>query len=310
MEKHVVKKFASRIICILMCISVTASMLACSSDGKNKKYTIYYTNSSRDKLVEHTCTIDDTVSVEDKVKALLDNMSVRSSSKDEYIIKPDNVNLLESSVKGKTVSLNYTTTYKQMSSQVELLYRAAVVRTLTQLDDISYVHFYVDGKEALYEDGSVMGMFKNSDFTGSDSNIGEMDWRNVQLYYADESGTGLVKVKEMLAYNKNMPIERMVVQRLISGPTTQDTYSTLPEAVRLLGVSVVDKVCYVNLSEEFADELVNVASEVEIYSIVNSLCSLDNIESVKIFINGDYSRNFKDNISLDRFYKYNQSLVK
>lgn len=113
----------------------------------------------------------------------------------------------------------------------------------------------------------------------------------------------------MLAYNKNMPIERMVVQRLISGPTTQDTYSTLPEAVKLLGVSVVDKVCYVNLSEEFADELVNVASEVEIYSIVNSLCSLDNIESVKIFINGDYSSTFKDNISLDRFYKFNQSLV-
>jgi germination protein M len=80
--------------------------------------------------------------------------------------------------------------------------------------------------------------------------------------------------------------------------------------VKLLGVSVVDKVCYVNLSEEFADELVNVASEVEIYSIVNSLCSLDYIDSVKIFINGDYSKEFKDNISLDRLYKYNQSLVR
>ena len=155
-----------------------------------------------------------------------------------------------------------------------------------------------------------MGMFKSSDFTSSDNDIRQMDWRNVQLFYADESGTRLVKVKEMLAYNKNMPIERMVVQRLISGPTTQDAYSTLPEAVKLLGVSVVDKVCYVNLSEEFADGLVNVASEVEIYSIVNSLCSLDNIESVKIFINGDYSSTFKDNISLDRFYKFNQSLVK
>mgnify|MGYP000818156363 FL=1 len=192
MEKYVVKKFVVRIMCILICIGITMSMPACSSESKNEKYTIYYTNSSKDKLIGSTCMLDVSMSVEDKVRTLLDNMGVRSSSKDEYIIKPDNVNLLESSVKGKTAFLNFTTTYKQMPSQVELLYRAAVVKTLTQLDDISYVHFYVDGKEALYEDGSVMGMFKNSDFTSSDNDIRQMDWRNVQLFYADESGTRLV----------------------------------------------------------------------------------------------------------------------
>ncbi len=303
-------KIAQRIICILLSISMVISVTACSSDNKGEKYIIYYTNSARDRLIERTCRLDSSMSVEDKVRTLLDNMSVRSTSKDEFVIKPDNVNLIESGVKGKTVSLNYTTAYKQMGKQTELLYRAAVVKALTQIEGVTYVQFYIDGKDAVYEDGGVIGMLKSSDFTGSDSNVGEMEWRNVQLYYADESGTGLVKVKEMLAYNKNMPIERMIVQHLISGPTTQDAHASLPEAVKLLGVSVVDKVCYVNLSEEFADELVNVASDVEIYSIVNSLCALDNIDSVKIFINGDYSRNFKDNISLDRFYKYNQSIVR
>lgn len=141
MEKYVVKKFVVRIMCILICIGITMSMPACSSESKNEKYTIYYTNSSKDKLIGSTCMLDASMSVEDKVRTLLDNMGVRSSSKDEYIIKPDNVNLLESSVKGKTAFLNFTTTYKQMPSQVELLYRAAVVKTLTQLDDISYVHF-------------------------------------------------------------------------------------------------------------------------------------------------------------------------
>ena len=303
-------KIAKRIICILICVSMIVSVNACSSGSSDKKYTIYYTNSSRDKLIARDCKIDESASVEEKVKALLDNMNIRSSSKDEYVIKPENVNLLEVNVKGKTVNLNYTTTYKQMNSQTELLFRAAVVKMVTQIDDIVYVHFYIDGKEAEYEDGSIIGLLKSNDFTESDSNIGEMNWRNVQLYYADEDGTGLVKVKEILAYNKNMSVEKMIVQRLISGPTTQNCYSSLPEGVKLLGVSVVDKVCYVNLSEEFADELVKVASEVEIYSIVNSLCSLDYIDSVKIFINGDYSKEFKDNISLDRLYKYNQSLVR
>ena len=180
---------------------------------------------------------------------------------------------------------------------------------LTQIDDVLYVHFYVDGKEALYEDGTVIGALKKTDFTESDSAFGEMDWRNVQLYYADYTGTKLVKVKEMLAYNKNMPIERMIVQRLISGPTAAGAYTSLPKDVKLLGVSVVEKVCYVNLSEEFRDELVNVSSYVEIYSIVNSLCALDSIEYVKIFINGDYTNTFRDSISLDRLYKFNSGIV-
>ncbi|MFR4338822.1 MAG: hypothetical protein ACLT33_13125 [Lachnospira pectinoschiza] len=113
---------------------------------------------------------------------------------------------------GKAIALNYSSSYKQMSTQAELLFRAVVVNAYA--DTMYCIHFYVDGKEALYEDGTVIGALKKTDFTDSDSAFGEMDWRNVQLYYADYTGTKLVKVKEMLAYNKNMPIERMIVQSL------------------------------------------------------------------------------------------------
>lgn len=56
MEKYVVKKFVVRIMCILICIGITMSMPACSSESKNEKYTIYYTNSSRISLLGvHVC---------------------------------------------------------------------------------------------------------------------------------------------------------------------------------------------------------------------------------------------------------------
>jgi hypothetical protein len=35
MEKYVVKKFVVRIMCILICIGITMSMPACSSESKN-----------------------------------------------------------------------------------------------------------------------------------------------------------------------------------------------------------------------------------------------------------------------------------
>lgn len=36
MEKYVVKKFVVRIMCILICIGITMSMPACSSESKNE----------------------------------------------------------------------------------------------------------------------------------------------------------------------------------------------------------------------------------------------------------------------------------
>lgn len=44
---------------------------------------------------------------------------------------------------------------------------------LTQIDDVLYVHFYVDGKEALYEGGTVIGALKDR-FYG----IRQCIWRN------------------------------------------------------------------------------------------------------------------------------------
>lgn len=103
----------------------------------------------------------------------------------------------------------------------------------------------------MYEDGTVIGCIKRQILRNQTVHLEKWTGSNVQLYYADYTGTRLVKVKEMLAYNKNMPIERMIVQRLISGPTAAGAYTSLPKDVKLLGVSVVEKVCYVNLSEEF-----------------------------------------------------------
>ena len=41
------------------------SVNACSSGSSDKKYTIYYTNSSRDKLIARDCKIDESASVEE-----------------------------------------------------------------------------------------------------------------------------------------------------------------------------------------------------------------------------------------------------
>ena len=98
-------------------------LTACSSQNGGRQYTVYYTNSSKDKLIEQNYNIDSDTSIEDTARQLLDKMNVKPADKNEYIIKPDNVTLLDVMLDGKAIALNYSSSYKQMSTQVELLFR-------------------------------------------------------------------------------------------------------------------------------------------------------------------------------------------
>ena len=64
-----------------------------------------------------------------------------------------------------------------------------------------------------------------------------------------------------------------------------------------------------NLSNEFLNTVNNVTEEVVIYSIVNSLSELSNVNKVQISINGDYGRIYKDQILLSNILERNLDLV-
>jgi germination protein M len=101
----------------------------------------------------------------------------------------------------------------------------------------------------------------------------------------------------------------MVVVKLIKGPSDSSVFATLPADMKLLNVSVNNGVCYVNLDSSFLTEMVNVSSEIPIYSIVDSLCDLESVDSVKIMVNGDSSKTFRESISLDNTFTFNDTLI-
>ena len=42
---------------------------------------------------------------------------------------------------------------------------------------------------------------------------------------------------------------------------------------------------------------------------MNSLCELDSVDAVKIMINGDSSKTFRESISLDSSFTFNEAIV-
>lgn len=100
-----------------------------------------------------------------------------------------------------------------------------------------------------------------------------------------------------------------MIEHLISGPKGGKAQGTLPKETKLINVAVVDGSCYVNLDENFKNQNYEIQEPVVIYSIVNSLASLGNIDRVQISVNGDTSGKYRDDYELSQMYRPDYSFV-
>lgn len=305
--------FFRKIICVLLACAVACPciilMSGCSSEDNGASYNIYYKNSTSNKLITSSYNSDNQDTYE-LAGELLSQMIKKPKDKDTQILLPAEVSVDRYEINSNTINVYFSREYNEMSDLDELFLRAGVVKMLTQLPEISYVQFYVDDVQAKYSNGSYIGLMSSEDFIDdSNASFGNVEWRRVNLYFSNKLGDKLVKKTETVAYSKSTSLEKIVVEQLIKGPSDSSMNMTLPSDLKLLSISVSDKICYVNLSSVFLTEMVNVTSELPIYSIVNSLCSLGNIDGVRIMVNGDSTKNFRESISLENTFQFNSEVI-
>lgn len=121
----------------------------------------------------------------------------------------------------------------------------------------------------------------------------------VSLYYNNKSTNELtaeerlIDVKE-LAQNPQM----LLIEMLIQGPKSEELEKLIPEGTKINKIEIKNAVAFVDLSKEFVENHKTGAEEESktIYSIVNTLTQLNEIESVKILIDGNENQGFTDNL--------------
>lgn len=193
------------------------------------------------------------------------------------------------------IQIDVSASYRELSVTTEVLVRAAIVRTLTQLDEINMVLITVEGNPLYDNSGAVVSWMSANQFIDNDGNeINTYELARVLLYFAGESGTELIGAYREKRYSTNMSMERFVVEELIAGPSSQveGLYPSINPNTKILSVMTRDGVCYVNLDENFLTVVNNVSTEVSIYSIVNSLIELSSINRVQILVNGEVPSSF------------------
>lgn len=181
---------------------------------------------------------------------------------------------------------------------------------------MDYVSFQIRSNPLLDNAGNVIGSMSADMFIDStESEMDSMERVTIRLYFANEAGDGLVETNRTLEYSSfstNISMERLVVEQVISGPSEQvkgKVFPTLNPDTKIVGVTVKDGTCYVNLNDNFLAQIYNVTSDVAIYSLVNSLVELPNVNRVQIAVNGDSNVMFRENTSLSVTYERNLNIV-
>lgn len=259
---------------------------------------VYYVNNAETKLEAHYHK-SDAATVEEQVAELLECLAT-TPEKLEYKA-PLNMGFQVRSTRltEGTLRLDMDAAYKKLSATTEVLVRAAIVRTLTQLQGVSYVLITVEGEQLYDGNGSPVGRMNASQFIVNDGNaINTHELARIRLYFAGENGESLIAAYRERHYSTNTSLERLVVEELIAGPTGQieGLYPSINPNTKIINVTTKDGICYVNLDESFLTVVNNVSTEVSVYSIVNSLVELSSVTKVQILVNGEVPAAFSNKI--------------
>ena len=124
----------------------------------------------------------------------------------------------------------------------------------------------------------------------------------VSLYFKNENGlmpeARLVDVKELI----DNPYEK-IINMLIDGPKNENLQKTIPDGTKINKIERQGEILIIDFSEEFISNH-NGGEEQEkltIESIVKTVTELTEINGIKIKINGEENKEFKDGI-----IKFNQ----
>ncbi len=300
------KKFRSFLL-------ILSFLLICTGCRKKEVFeegtAVYYLNEEETSIVPVGYQIPEGT-VEEQAGKLLEKLAEVPETVGMKQTISEEIKLLGYTLDRKQLYLDFSAEYLEMDKVKEVLVRAAIVKTMVQLEEVSFIGFRVAGEPLTDSRGMNIGLMNENTFLdnmGSEENATKIV--NLNLYFANKTGDKLTPQSTVLEYSANVAVEKIVVEQLITGPTEKGYYPTIPQDTKVMSVTTKDGVCYVNLDIGFTAQGYDVLGQVTIYSIVNSLTELPGITSVQILVNGETNINYKDSISLESTFQMNQEIV-
>ncbi len=315
-------KLKSRRYCnIVFIVLIFLSSLILISCGKKKQeeYNGYYifgldANGTKVLFEKYTPKAKETSDIVkefiERMKKEPDDIAMKKAIPDDVTV--DDYNIGESG----ELSLYLNAAYADYEGVSSILRRAAIVKTLCQIPDISGVQMYVSGQPLVNSNMDAVGIMTADTFI--DNTGGEKSYKQtttLNMYFADKVGTSLVEVPVEITYDASISLEQLAIEQLLKGPSSitgisdNNVNATLPDGTKLNKISVKENTCYIDFSTEFLDKRKNITPEVAIYSVVNTLVELPGINKVQFSIAGKQVLKYSDTVNFGEPFERNLDLV-
>lgn len=300
-----------KIMLLAGCLCLTVMLASCGKRtdvGKEDPF-IYCLNEDRTGLTKISYDFPEGNS-EETARAVLEELKEPAKEIEYTAPIPKEVKVQGCRLRGSILDVDFNSAYLEMGALEEKLVRAAVVQSLVLIDGINAVSFTVDGEMLKDSTGFPVGLMNEDDFvenTGSSPTAYQTD--TLTLYFADKEGDSLVPREVDVRYSSNVSREKLIVEKLMQGPSGSGAYPTINPDANLLSVTIKDGICYVNFDSTFLTGAYDVLPEVTVYSIVNSLVEGTEAQQVQITINGETDAKYMETVDLSQPLEEKEELV-
>ncbi len=302
------KKIISVVLCAVLVVSL------CSCMGKNKstaELNIYFKNSQTNELTVEKVKYTDSQNTVDMAKFAMVKLNDGPEKSGNVRTIPENTEVLGINVKNESATVDFSVDFNSYLGSDALLARFSVVRTLCDIPGITSVMITVEGKPLISSStGKEIGILSVKDIVSDiDTNVEQaQETTKVMLYFATSDATALKSEERKVTTQEALSIEKTIINELVKGPTSPELVGVIPNGTKLLSIETKDGVCYVNFSGDFVSKFSGGTGMLTVYSIVNSLCSLESISGVQILIEGEKGQTFGDYV-FDEPIQVNYNLV-
>lgn len=307
-------KLFKRCMIFILAVVCVVGLAACGEvDESGTPVEISYLNNDETKLVKETHYLQGS-DVKEMIVEVLTLLCCVPENMELKATIASGINVVNYSFDGEQVTVSLGEKYRDLSRTTEVLTRAAIVRSLTAIPEVNYVLITINGEPLTDGSGAPVGVMTADMFVDNAGTqmVESVSKVTLKLYFANEDGDGLIEINRELAHDadvSNVPMERLVIEQIISGPVNGESYPTVNPDTKILGVTVRDGVCHVDFDGTFMTPINNVSSDVTIYSIVNSLVELSNVNKVQISIDGSAGGKFRDKYDLTTVFERNLEIV-
>ncbi len=285
---------------------MTVAFSGCTS--KSESVSLYFKDAGTNALNEEKRNLDtDKMKLDEKAKTVVAELIKGPVKESNEPVISDKATILKLDIKGGVATVDFSKHYSEKKGTEEIILRNALVKTLCSIEGIDAIVIRVEGSPLMDDDNKEIGLISLSDYTDPHTK----EETTIRLYFPNKNGDILEVEKRKVEVQNALSLERTVVNELISGPNDKSHSPSVPQGTKLIKIENKDGVCTVNFSSEFIGSTSGSTLEttLRLYSVVNSLCALDNVDSVQILINGEVNAEMGD-IVFDTTYYADMSYVK